>query len=34
LSHCQLWTQDRRLAAVAQERGLAMPEVEGAPSAG
>ena len=23
LSHCRLWTQDRRLAAVAQEQGLA-----------
>jgi predicted nucleic acid-binding protein len=23
LSHCRLWTQDRRLAAVAQQRGLA-----------
>ncbi len=22
LSHCWLWTQDRRLAAVAQEQGL------------
>jgi predicted nucleic acid-binding protein len=22
LSHCRLWTQDRRLAAVAQEKGL------------
>lgn len=22
LSHCRLWTQDRRLAAVAQEQGL------------
>jgi predicted nucleic acid-binding protein len=28
LSHCQLWTQDRRLVALAKERGLAMPEVE------
>ena len=26
LSHCRLWTQDRRLAAVAEEQGLAMPE--------
>ena len=24
LSHCRLWTQDRRLAAVAQEQGLAV----------
>jgi predicted nucleic acid-binding protein len=23
LSHCRLWTQDRRMAAVAQEQGLA-----------
>lgn len=22
LSHCRLWTQDRRLSAVAQEQGL------------
>lgn len=28
LSHCQLWTQDRRLAALTQERGLAMVEPE------
>lgn len=28
LSHCQLWTQDRRLAALAQDRGLAMLEPE------
>ena len=28
LSHGQLWTQDRRLAALAQERGLAMVEPE------
>jgi predicted nucleic acid-binding protein len=28
LSHCQLWTQDQRLAAVAIERGLTMPEEE------
>ncbi len=28
LSHCQLWTQDKRLAALAQEQGLAMPEAE------
>jgi hypothetical protein len=28
LSHTKLWTQDRRLAALAQERGLAMPETE------
>ncbi len=28
LSQCQLWTQDRRLAALAQERGLAMLEAE------
>ncbi len=33
LSRCQLWTQDRRLAALAQERGLAMPEAEEAPEA-
>ena len=26
LSHCRLWTQDRRLAAVAQEQGLTMQE--------
>ena len=30
LSHTKLWTQDRRLAALAQERGLAMPETEAA----
>jgi hypothetical protein len=24
--HCRLWIQDRRLAAVAQEQGLAMRE--------
>jgi len=24
LSHCRLWTQDRRLAALAQEQGLAV----------
>ncbi len=24
LSHCRLWTQDRRLAAVAEEQGLAV----------
>jgi predicted nucleic acid-binding protein len=28
LSHCQLWTQDRRLAALTEERGLAAPEPE------
>ena len=28
LSHCRLWTQDRRLAAVAQEQGLAVYEPE------
>jgi len=28
LNHCQLWTQDRRLVALAQERGLAVPEAE------
>jgi predicted nucleic acid-binding protein len=28
LSHCLLWSLDRRLAAVAQERGLAAPEPE------
>ena len=33
LSHTKLWTQDRRLDAVAQERGLAMPEAEEAPEA-
>ncbi len=33
LSHCQLWSQDRRLVALAQERGLAMPEVEEASAA-
>ena len=26
LSHCQLWTQDRRLGALAKERGLAVLE--------
>ena len=26
LSHCGLWTQDRRLAVLAQEQGLAGPE--------
>jgi len=26
LSHCDLWTQDRRLAALAQEQGLALAE--------
>ena len=26
LSHCRLWTQVRRLAAVAEKQGLAMPE--------
>ncbi|MFW6731445.1 MAG: type II toxin-antitoxin system VapC family toxin [Synechococcus sp.] len=26
LSHCRLWTQDRRLAAVAQEQGLAVSD--------
>ncbi|MFM9101772.1 MAG: type II toxin-antitoxin system VapC family toxin [Cyanobium sp.] len=26
LSHCWLWTQDRRLEAVAQEQGLAIPQ--------
>lgn len=26
LSHCRLWTQERRLAAVAAEQGLAMSE--------
>ena len=26
LSHCRLWTQDRRLAAVALEQGLTMQE--------
>ena len=26
LSRCGLWTQDRRLAALAQEQGLAGPE--------
>ena len=29
LSHCQLWTQDKRLAALAQEGGLAVLEAEG-----
>ena len=33
LSHCQLWTQDRRLAVLTQERGLAMPEAEEASAA-
>jgi predicted nucleic acid-binding protein len=28
LSHCRLWTQDRRLAAVAEELGLGEPEAE------
>jgi len=28
LSHCQLWTQDRRLAVLTEERGLAAPETE------
>ena len=28
LSHAQLWTQDRRLVALAKERGLAMPTAE------
>ncbi len=28
LSHCRLWTQDRRLAAVTQEQGVAMPETQ------
>ena len=28
LSHTKLWSQDRRLDAVAQERGLAMPGAE------
>jgi predicted nucleic acid-binding protein len=28
LSHCQLWTQDRRLAALAQEGGLAVMQAE------
>jgi len=28
LSHCQLWSRDKRLGALAQERGLAMPEAE------
>lgn len=28
LSHCHLWTQDRRLAALAEEQGLAVPEPE------
>lgn len=27
LSHCQLWSQDQRLAALSQERGLAMAEL-------
>lgn len=33
LSHAQLWTQDRRLAALAQEQGLAMPQDEEASEA-
>ncbi len=33
LSHTKLWTQDRRLAALAQERGLAMPEAQEASEA-
>jgi predicted nucleic acid-binding protein len=33
LSHAQLWTQDRRLAALAKERGLAMPQDEEASEA-
>jgi predicted nucleic acid-binding protein len=28
LSHCRLWTQDRRLAAVAQEQGLGVRQPE------
>ena len=28
LSHCQLWTQDRRLAVLTEEQGLAAPETE------
>ncbi len=28
LSHCRLWTQDRRLAAVAQEQGVAICTAE------
>ena len=28
LSHCRLWTQDQRLAAVAEEQDLAMQEPE------
>jgi predicted nucleic acid-binding protein len=28
LSHCRLWTQDRRLAAVAQEQGLGVSQPE------
>lgn len=28
LSHCRLWTQDRRLAAVAEEQGLGGQEAE------
>lgn len=28
LSHCRLWTQDRRLAAVALEQGVAAQEIE------
>jgi predicted nucleic acid-binding protein len=28
LSHCRLWTQDRRLAVVAQEQGLGVSQPE------
>jgi predicted nucleic acid-binding protein len=28
LSHCRLWTQDRRLASVAQEQGLAIQDAQ------
>ncbi len=28
LSHCRLWSQDRRLVAVAEEQGLALPHAE------
>ncbi len=28
LSRCRLWTQDRRLAAVAEEHGLVVPEAD------
>jgi predicted nucleic acid-binding protein len=28
LSHCRLWTQDRRLAAVAEEQGLTTRQLE------